>query len=479
MKKFAILSVLALGLGFTACDNYEEPNPAPQQNAQEPILSAEGVEVASGFAPDVAIDLGGYNEQGMQVPMAVVKADGGLASTYQFEFVLQLSKDASFANPVEVPTTLSNDTVFVSPDALDGAYVQAISKDPNAREVNVRYVLYAIANGSDGNTRYRVGGPDVYYASAPVLVKPFDPGYVIEEEYYLVGTGSNGTIAEALPFQHSSLSPYDDPKFTLILDVTADQAAAGYEWAIIPASTKQAGSFTQSFSTPDDQTLSAEGELEEYTGAPVYGVIEEPGRYKFDINMESKEYHYYLAFDNLYVIGGGNGWDFGVSHMLQTDNYINYWGYAVLDGEFKFTSAPDWGALGNFGAGDEPGTIINGSNNNNVLDGPRGLYFIKVDLAEMTYEVTLINTYGVIGDATPGSWGASTPLVQTSDYVFEGDITFGGGEWKFRANDDWAVNLGGEVANLIQDGANLASPGSGLKHLTLDLGTIPYRAIIQ
>lgn len=467
MKKFAILSALALGLAFSACDNYEEPNPAPQQNSQEPILNAQGVVVDPGFAADVAIDLDAYDQQGLQVPVAVLKEHGDLSPMYQFEFVMQLSKDASFANAVDVPTTLVGDTVFASPDVLDGAYIQAVSKDPAARSVNVRYVLYATANGSDGAVRYRVGGPDVYYAAGQQLVKPFNPGYVIEESYKLVGTAE-------VEFQHAAgVSPYDDPKFTLIVDVTADQAAAGFHWAIAPAS----GAAT--FGPEEDQTLAAEGKLVEYAQNPVQGVIEEPGRYKFDINMESHEYHYYLAFDNLYVIGGGNNWDFAQSHLLQTSDYINYWGYAVLDGEFKFTSAPDWGALGNFGAGDEPGTIINGSNNNNVLDGQRGLYFIKVSLADMTYEVTRIDTYGIIGNATPGGWDGSTALTQTSDYVFEGDIAMADGEWKFRANDDWAINLGGELGALEQDGANLVSTWSGTKHIRLDLSQVPYMATVK
>ena len=43
MKKFALMTVMGLCLGFAACDDYEEPNPAPQQNEQEAIFEVGGV----------------------------------------------------------------------------------------------------------------------------------------------------------------------------------------------------------------------------------------------------------------------------------------------------------------------------------------------------------------------------------------------------------------------------------------------------
>ncbi|MDE6287241.1 MAG: hypothetical protein K2M00_00475, partial [Muribaculaceae bacterium] len=39
MKKILTYGLTAiLAMGFTACDNYEEPNPAPQTNPQAPVM---------------------------------------------------------------------------------------------------------------------------------------------------------------------------------------------------------------------------------------------------------------------------------------------------------------------------------------------------------------------------------------------------------------------------------------------------------
>ena len=64
--------------------------------------------------------------------------------------------------------------------------------------------------------------------------------------------------------------------------------------------------------------------------------------------------------------------------------------------------------------------------------------------------------------------------------VWEGDVEFGAsGSFKIRANDNWAVNLGGTLDNLWQDGANINTPGAGVKHVVLDLSVYPYTITIQ
>ena len=62
MKKLSIMLMAALGLGFTACDDYVEPNPAPQTNPQETIVSAENLVVAAGATVETgAVDLDTLN----------------------------------------------------------------------------------------------------------------------------------------------------------------------------------------------------------------------------------------------------------------------------------------------------------------------------------------------------------------------------------------------------------------------------------
>jgi hypothetical protein len=52
--------------------------------------------------------------------------------------------------------------------------------------------------------------------------------------------------------------------------------------------------------------------------------------------------------------------------------------------------------------------------------------------------------------------------------VFKATIDLVAGEMKFRANDDWGVNFGGDLNALTQDGANIAIAEAGNYTITLN-----------
>ena len=86
------------------------------------------------------------------------------------------------------------------------------------------------------------------------------------------------------------------------------------------------------------------------------------------------------------------------------------------------------------------------------------------------------DTWAIIGSATPGGWGTETPM--TYNYckrVWSITIALTKDEFKFRANNGWAVNLGDDGADgkLEPNGANIASPGVGLYDVTLDVNALP------
>lgn len=177
----------------------------------------------------------------------------------------------------------------------------------------------------------------------------------------------------------------------------------------------------------------------------------------------------------LYTPGDANGWNQGASLRLITDNFVNYYGYAVLGpGGFKFSTQDNWDGI-NYGAGAADGELDTAGDAGNLSVPTLGLYWCDVNISALTYTATYIQTIGVVGDATPGGWDASTALTPSADFtVWSGDVTLTDGEFKFRANDGWDVNLGGTYDNLVQGGANLPSPGAGTYTVTLNLGTIPY-----
>ena len=79
---------------------------------------------------------------------------------------------------------------------------------------------------------------------------------------------------------------------------------------------------------------------------------------------------------------------------------------------------------------------------------------------------------GVIGDATANGWDASTPMEYDKDKVeFTVVTTLKPGGFKFRANNDWAVNLGGTLSNLeFNSNDNIPFDGEeGTYKITLSL----------
>ena len=189
---------------------------------------------------------------------------------------------------------------------------------------------------------------------------------------------------------------------------------------------------------------------------------------------------YVKGSEFLYTPGAANNWSFSGAQMLTTSDFTTYWGYAILYAEgFKFTSADNWDGI-NYGAGDEEGTLSDNSEAGNLTVAENGLYYCTVNLGNLTYTTSLVSTYGIIGSATPGGWDAETTLTSDNYLVWTGTMHLVPGEYKFRANDAWDINLGGTADNLTPGGDNLQFEGAeGDYVVTLDLSTLPYSCKIE
>ncbi len=108
-----------------------------------------------------------------------------------------------------------------------------------------------------------------------------------------------------------------------------------------------------------------------------------------------------------------------------------------------------------------------------------GLYHIVLD-KELKKIVVAPVVWGVIGGASPGGWGTSTPMpaafnLNKMEFAVE-DLVMLKNEWKFRYNDGWKIildkdfdlgggkkgikvntNLGGAVNALVPGGANIVN----------------------
>lgn len=478
MNKFSIYGLAAIfAFSFAACDNYEEPNPAPQTNPQESVLQTSNIQVGNSLEA-TPYDLLALNDSNTPIEVARFTASE-LPATFSMLSDVQISNNG-FAKAIDVRSTVSREStgeyvVKVNPDDLQGAYESGISKSPKEAKIEVRFLLKT----EIGKQIAYVGGPTNFYGPYEMTIVPMPSDFVIEENYYLVGTINGWSVAEGVKFNHSGMSQYDDPVFTLKVDITPDEAAAGWWWKIVPESTYATGGWVDAVNASfgpvenGDEAMSGmiAGRTETIDSGA--GCIKESGQFLLTINLEECTYEFSSAVDYLYTPGNSNGWSQVDSQMLFTTDYANYSGFAHLNGEFKFTNSPDWSHV-NYGNSGEEGKLSTDSGAGNLSVPEDGLYFCEANTASLTYSTTLISTIGIIGDATPKGWDASTALTSEDFLVWKGTVELKGGEFKFRCNDEWTINLGGDMENLSYNGANIPSPGEGTYEVTLNLGMLPY-----
>jgi len=124
---------------------------------------------------------------------------------------------------------------------------------------------------------------------------------------------------------------------------------------------------------------------------------------------------------------------------------------------FKFISNQAvWDdVVGNFGTidGAQDGNLMNSGDSGNLEISEEGNYYVQVDIDNLTYKLVKMQ-WGIIGNATPGSWDSETPM--TYDFntnTWEISTTLTDGELKFRSKntgaeiygDDWKFNCGPDL----------------------------------
>lgn len=171
------------------------------------------------------------------------------------------------------------------------------------------------------------------------------------------------------------------------------------------------------------------------------------------VTLDANTWTYTVSSPVLYLAGDANGWN-QTEPFASTDG-INFWGFAYLNNNgFKFSTQKDWKGT-NYGT--DFSTAADAGNISLPEGNEEGFYKIVLNLDSKTMELTPITTIGIIGDATPNGWDASTPMTYSKAdgaWVIK-DVQLKDGELKFRANDGWDINWGGTPDALKQDGDNL------------------------
>lgn len=186
----------------------------------------------------------------------------------------------------------------------------------------------------------------------------------------------------------------------------------------------------------------------------------------------------------LWVPGGYQGWNPGAAPVIYAISDTEYEGYVYIqEGTgFKFTSAPDWNHI-NYGDSGTPGLLTTDGLANGLSANEPGYYHFKVNTETLAYEMYRVQSFGLIGTATPGGWNTSTAMTfdpETS--LWSKTIELSAGALKFRANDDWALNYGPENSNaltgsLIHTDGAITIAEAGVYTVVLDFtrAQYPYR----
>ena len=161
----------------------------------------------------------------------------------------------------------------------------------------------------------------------------------------------------------------------------------------------------------------------------------------------------------LWVPGNGNGWNHGVAPILVSNDGSVYTGYAYMNGEFKFTPVGDWSAEYNNSSFTTVSDCIDlgdGGGGNINCTGAAGMYYFTVDVANKTIDATPV-TWSIIGGFN--SWGGDEFMTyDEGNHCLSVTVTFDDAtEWKFRRDSDWAINFGGSLDALEQDGSNFSA----------------------
>lgn len=219
-----------------------------------------------------------------------------------------------------------------------------------------------------------------------------------------------------------------------------------------------------------------DGKADEFGKVIVFGQPEGEAYYKVTFNDKTRLYSYeFVKYPVISIIGSATpgGWN--------TDTDLSFKGNGIFeaivtltDGEAKFRANHDWGT--NWGGSGFPtgAAELNGAN----IPITAGTYKVTFDRVNLTYKFEPgINSIGIIGDATPGGWGAETQMHDNGDGTYSIVIGLGDGQVKFRANNGWDTNWGGDTYPIGTGvpGGNNINVTKGIYVVTFTLATAEYK----
>lgn len=458
MKKLSLYFISLFTIAaFTACNENFEDWAAPQTNEPEDPKSLL-FEVAN---TSTSFDLATISADSIELAKQT-KLSNDAQTTVSYD--IQVDKAADFAAKLQCPASLVNGNLKVAKADLQKAVETLYGKRPEARPLVMRVNAYVAT--PEGQTS------KVQSSNLNVTVTPKAP--LIESAYYLIGNMNGWVDADAsklIKLVHSGNDVYDDPIFTALLKVPA----ACY-WKVIPQSRVDALNAGTSSNVWGDGVLgcatngdtSAEGKL--ITTDPQAMQIENAGWVRITLNM--MEYTYKVEAlgeisPYLWVPGNHQGWVPDKAPKLYSANMdMVYTGHLYLNGGFKLTGQPSWPENGvgvDYGYGYFNTLTNNITNDGGNLAVTEGFYYVKSNMGTKAIEAAKTE-WSIIGAAV-GGWEPANDVVMAYDKAtncWSVTTNLSAGEFKFRANKDWGINMGGTAEKLtFNNGTNLQIAAAG------------------
>ena len=447
MKSKFIYS-LVLAASLVACTDDYKDWASPLSNPQDEIVAFGNGSVKS---VDV-IDMTNLEEGVDSVQVCVITAPTASDAAYRPLYTITLG---------EKTYDLSEDGKIAVADIEDYIF-STFGKRPVEREFAATISSWLQKDGTA-----------VKFASADITIKATPKAPTIETAYYVTGTCNGWDNTDtAYEVTNGGGDVYDNPVFSVTIPVSAFTDKDGkvdIQFKLTPKS-GLGGDWSKCIASTD-----TEGELayDNAGGNFVVEPVDGAKFYKFVFNMIDLTWNVTaLKFENyLFFIGATDGWSGSDQKVALVSDEGLYKGFVYVADpngwglDFKFQRvAGSWDNEINSGtfSGGITGDVADDGGNIKVTEG-EGVYFMELDMVNNTLKGTKINKVGLIGDFN--GWGGDVEMTwNATDYCFEvtnPGVTSNG--WKFRFNEDWAINLGGELNNLTFDGANLSAVGNTIK----------------
>ncbi len=438
MKKTLLYSLATMAsLALASCAGDYDDWANPQANEQEASAAKYGVTFANGSEAEGSM----ADEDGIINLVTVNSTDANVSG-----FTLQDFK----VNGVAVNGTMVGNSVQVSASELEKLVCeQNKSRASVARDLKVE--TQVSINLASGDAVSITTKGETTGKFTPTATPQLD-----EKGYYMLGQVNGNEWDAKSPVWMNKIS---DGVYQLKVTTTADKnwfkfyAGSNFvseDWDSINKGAlgcKENGSEdTFGYILYDGDSW---GELQ----TPVI-----PGAGTWIVTLDMNNLTYTVGKPVLYMAGDANGW--ATNDYLAGEDGVHFTGFMYLNQNgFKFCTQPEWKGT-NYGA--DFNTAADAANI--TMTEEAGYYKVDVDLESKSYVLTPITTIGIIGSASPNGWDSDVDMTyvpynaetKALGYWEAKDITLASGEIKFRANDDWAINWGGDVNALTQDGGNIS-----------------------